>query len=93
MALNIKNRETEQLARELARRRGTSITEAVTYALRKEVALRNEVERKQRTKPREEVEERLRRIKQIVERFNARPRLDDRSDDEILGYHEPGLFN
>jgi hypothetical protein len=32
MALNIKNPETEQLARELARRRGNGITEAVTHA-------------------------------------------------------------
>jgi hypothetical protein len=39
MALNIKNPETERLARELARRRGESITEAVTRALRKEVEL------------------------------------------------------
>jgi antitoxin VapB len=87
MALNIKNAETERLARELARRRGTGTTEAITHALRKEI------ERERRRPQRKDVEERLRRIRQIVRRFNARPLLDDRSDDEILGYNEQGLFD
>lgn len=34
MALNIKNPETHRLARELARRTGESVTQAVTVALR-----------------------------------------------------------
>jgi antitoxin VapB len=87
MALNIKNAEAEQLARELARRRGTGITEAVTHALRKEVE-------RERNRPRaRDKQELLRRIDKIVERFNARPLLDDRSDDEILGYNEQGHFD
>ena len=37
MALNIKNAETERLARELSRRRNQGITEVVTEVLRKEL--------------------------------------------------------
>ena len=87
MALNIKNAETERLARELARRRGTGITEAVTEALRKEV------ERERRRPRREDIERRLRRIDEIVREVKQLPVLDDRSPDEILGYNEGGLFD
>lgn len=88
MALNIKNPETEKLARELARRRRQGITEALTDVLRREVE-------RERRKParREDKEEFMRRIDEIVERFNARPLLDDRTDDEILGYNEQGHFD
>jgi antitoxin VapB len=87
MALNIKNAETEQLARELARRRGTGIREAVTHALRKEVE-------RERNRPRaRDKQELLRQIDKIVQRFNARPLLDDRSNDEIVGYNEQGHFD
>jgi antitoxin VapB len=88
MALNIKNPETEKLARELARRRKTGITEAVTDALRKEV------ERERRKPPRKESYEGFKRgIDEIVERFNKLPVLDDRSPDEIIGYNEKGHFD
>jgi antitoxin VapB len=87
MALNFKNPETEKLARELARRRGQGITEAVTDVLRREVE-------RERTKPRRnDVAERRRRIDEIVERFNKLPVLDDRSADEIIGYNEHGHFD
>ncbi len=36
--LNIKNPETHRLAKELARRRGESLTGVVTYALREQLA-------------------------------------------------------
>lgn len=36
--LNIRNPETHRLARELARRRGETLTEAVTVALREQLA-------------------------------------------------------
>ena len=87
MALNIKNAETEQLARELARRRGTGITEAITHALRKEIE-------RARARPRRDPEEdRVRRIKRISEEVAKLPVLDDRSDDEILGYNDQGHFD
>jgi len=87
MALNIKNEETERLARELARRRGTGITEAVTHALRQEV------ERERKRPRRNDVEERLRRVRAIVAEVKALPVLDDRSPDEIIGYNDQGHFD
>ncbi len=87
MALNIKNAEAEQLARELARRRKQSITEVVIDALRKEVE-------RERRKPRpEDADEFRRRIQDIVDHFNQLPQLDNRSDDEILGYNDRGHFD
>jgi antitoxin VapB len=87
MALNIKNPETEKLARELARRRKQSITEAVTDVLRKEV------ERERKKPRREDIAERLRRIEEIVQEVKKLPVLDDRTADEILGYNDQGLFD
>ena len=87
MALNIKNPETEKLARELARRRGQGITEAVTEVLRREVE-------RERRKPRRDDKEKFHRdIDEIVRRFNELPVVDDRSPDEILGYNEHGHFD
>ena len=87
MALNIKNEETERLARELARRRGTGITEAVTHALRQEVD-------RERKRPRRRRHEEFKRgIDEIVARVKRLPVLDDRSDDEILGYNDQGHFD
>lgn len=87
MALNIKNPDTERLARELARRRGQGITEAVTDVLRREVE-------RERKKPRRDDKEKFHRdIDEIVRRFNELPVLDDRSADEILGYNEHGHFD
>lgn len=87
MALNIKNPETERLAREVARRCGTGITAAVTDALREKLE-------RERKKPRpEDIDERLRRIDEIVKRHNSRPLLDRRTPDEIIGYNEQGHFD
>ena len=83
MALNIKNAETERLARELARRRGQGITEVLTDVLRREV------ERERRKPARAGDRHRvLREIKDIAERVAQLPVLDDRSEDEILGYDD-----
>jgi antitoxin VapB len=87
VALNIKNAETEKLARELARRRGQGITEAVTDVLRREVE-------RERKKPRRDDKEKFHRdIEEIVQEVKKLPVLDDRSADEILGYNEQGLFD
>ena len=62
MALNIKNPETEKLARELARRRNQGITEVVTDVLRKEV------ERERRKPARiDDRAERMRRVELLRE--------------------------
>ena len=87
MALNIKNAETEKLARELARRRKQGITEALTDVLRREV------ERERKKPRRESSEEFHRRSEEIVESVKRLPVLDDRSPDEILGYNEHGHFD
>lgn len=82
MALNIKNAETERLARELARRRRQGITEVVTDALRKEVE-------RERKRPRPESREAfLRALREIGERGSRYPVIDTRSDDDILGYDD-----
>ena len=82
MALNIKNAETERLARELARRRGKGITEAVTEALRREL--------QQERKKSHHTQELLDDLDEITERLNRRPHLDERSADAIVGYNESG---
>ncbi len=35
----------------------------------------------------------MRRIDEIVKRYNSLPELDTRSDDEILGYNDQGHFD
>ena len=87
MALNIKNAETEKLARELARRRKQGITAAVTDALRAEV---DRERRRQRPGNKEDFH---RRIQEIVDAVKKLPVLDDRTADEILGYNEQGHFD
>ena len=87
VALNIKNPETERLARELARRRKQGITEILTDVLRKEV------ERERKKPSRQDFGAFKRGIDEIVARVSRLPVLDDRTDDEILGYNEQGLFD
>lgn len=82
MALNIKNDEADRLARELAELTGESLTEVVIEALR---------ERLQRESGRMlsfGLREDLVRIQQRIAKL---PRLDARSDEEIIGYDETGL--
>ena len=57
--LNIKNPETHRLARELARRKGDSLTGAVTYALREQLA------REEAEKPKATVEEVMALVRQM----------------------------
>jgi antitoxin VapB len=82
MAVSIKNAETERLARELAKKTGVSITQAITIALREQLAR----EEGRRTAPRIGDE-----LLAIGRRCAALPDLDTRSPDEILGYDEIGL--
>jgi antitoxin VapB len=84
MALSIRDPETDRLARDLARLTGDSMTGAIRAALEERLA---------REKRRREagIERRRQAINAIVERFASLPVLDDRSDEEILGYDENGL--
>ena len=70
MALNIKNEETERLARELSRRRDQGITEVVTQALRKELT------RERRRPRRGDTEDFRRRIQEIVDDMKRLPLLE-----------------
>jgi len=93
MALNIKSRETEQVVRELARRRtGLSITEAVHQAAAEKLrAIDADYEaRIARMTP--EQRNRLQRLEAISRRAAALPVLDARSEDEILGCNKDGLW-
>ncbi len=82
MALNIKDDETDQLARELARQTGETLTEAIRTSL---------AERLQRVCGRNRAPLLKDRLYEILDRIDRMPRLDDRSADEILGYDENGL--
>ncbi|ESX78768.1 MULTISPECIES: type II toxin-antitoxin system VapB family antitoxin [unclassified Mesorhizobium] len=85
MALSIKNMAVEQLARELARRRQVSVTEAIRQSLEREVA-------RERLVPRDETGDLFQRLMAIAERAARIPeRKDAMSDDEILGYDELGI--
>jgi len=84
MALNIKHPEADRLARELARRRGESITDAVI------AAMREQIKREQAKVQPSGVADAL---LEIGRRFSALPLLDDRRDDEILGYDDGGSFD
>lgn len=81
MALNIKSAETEQVVRELARRTGLSITEAVHQAAVEKLRAIDA-----------DKEARKAALRAIIERSRAIPNLDTRTDDEILGYNDRGTF-
>ena len=58
---------------------GEPVEQAVTKALRDQLARQKEVERV------------LREVRRISDRFASLPVLDPRTPDEILGYDENGL--
>lgn len=82
MALNIKDPDTDRLARELAAATGESITVATKHALE---------ERLNRVRRRHSVGADPDPLLAIVARGRARPMLDHRTPDEILGYDQTGL--
>ncbi|NJO37284.1 MAG: type II toxin-antitoxin system VapB family antitoxin [Rhizobiales bacterium] len=82
MALNIKHPDADRLARELARRRKRSIIEVVLEALEAALAKERQAVRAPGI---------ARELLSIGDRYAALPTLDQRSDDQILGYDEHGL--
>ena len=84
MALNIKNPEADDLARALAQSTGRTITDAVIYALREQ--LRREQGRSARP---DLVED----LMQIGRHCASLPDLDTRTEEEILGYNERGIWS
>jgi len=83
MALSFKDAETDSLARQVARLTGETLTEAVRGALRER--LRHE-QLKRGERPWDQA-----KIDALIDRYNALPVFDTRTDDEILGYDENGL--
>lgn len=82
MALNIKNEETDRLARTLAEMTGESITESVRKALR---------ERLERLQGRKEPHRLQVEIERMQQRIASLPRRGAGSDEELLDYDERGL--
>jgi antitoxin VapB len=92
MALNIKSRETERVVRELAKRTGLSITEAVHQAVAEKLRAMQTDYDKRLAGLTPAQREKLRKIEEICRHSAALPILDTRSDDEILGYNDKGTF-
>lgn len=84
MALNIRNRDTDELAQALADLTGEIKTKAVTTALRE----RLEREQRQRSG-----RGRANELTEIAAHCAALPVRDERDADEILGYDDRGLPN
>jgi antitoxin VapB len=84
MALSIKDDEADRLARELALKTGETLTQTVVVALRERLS---RLTPESRASPSGLVEE----IERIGLRNSKRAWLDNRSEDEILGYDVDGL--
>jgi antitoxin VapB len=82
--LNIKDPEVYRMVREIADQTGQTLTDVVRHAVKREH------DRMKRSKP-DPV--RIEQINQIVDRYANLPVLDNRTDDEILGYNEYGAFD
>mgnify|MGYP001375967848 CR=1 FL=1 len=82
VALNIRNRQVEELAAALAALAGETKTEAVRRALQERLDRLRRSSRKHRLA----VE-----MTEIARHCSSLPVLDGRSPDEILGYDETGL--
>jgi antitoxin VapB len=82
MALSIRNKEAERLAREVARETGETITMAI---------LRSLEERLLRLSGRRVAGDLAQEILSIGSRCAAIPDIDTRSPDEILGYDSDGM--
>jgi antitoxin VapB len=82
MPINIKNAEAEQLARELAKETGETITEVIKKSLQ---------DRLQRVRGRRHARGLPEQVEEILQRMDALPTLDDRAEDEILGYDQGGI--
>jgi len=80
VAINIKDAETDRLARELAELTGQPITVAVRVAIEERLSLLRR--RRAVVGPSD--------LHDIIARGRRRPILDDRSEEDILGYGEEG---
>jgi antitoxin VapB len=86
MAITIRSSEADRLAQELAAVTGESITDAVTNALRERLERHRVVDSAARQR-------RAAALQAIRTALAGKEVLDHRSDDEILGYNERGIFD
>ncbi len=84
MALSLKDRETDRLAREVAELTGETLTQAIRTAL----AERLQRERLRRGHPVRLADQ----LAALGRDCAALPDLDTRAPDEILGYDETGVW-
>lgn len=82
MAISIRNPRAEKLARELAKKTDTSMTDAIIDALEQKLRQLSE-------QPIQNVK--LLDILNISKRCAALPTLDRRSEEKILGYDSQGV--
>jgi len=82
VALNIKDVETDRLARQLAAETGETITVAARRAIEERLA---------RVRARKAAAPEADELRALIARGRGRPTLDDRPADEILGYDDTGL--
>lgn len=83
MAIVIEDREAERLLEQLSQQTGESVADVVKDTLQMRLDRLDS----------EDVRRRKAAIREIQERIAAKPVLDARSDDEIIGYNEHGHFD
>jgi len=82
MPLSIKNPETERLARQIVKETGESLTKAIQRALQERLERLSQGRRGQIV---------TETLNDILRRVDALPTLDNRPEDEILGYDTQGI--
>lgn len=91
MALNIKDPETEQAVRTLARRRGVSLTEAVRQAVSSELG-KDELSPEEKER---RIAEAHRRMEQFYLKHGIKPTQHSMTKEEMddaIGYDENGMW-
>jgi antitoxin VapB len=81
MALSIRNKEVEALARRLAHETGESLTEAILHSLQ---------DRLSRLRSARNEQDLVAQIMDVAARCGSLPDIDTRTADEILGYRQDG---
>jgi antitoxin VapB len=85
MALSLKDKETDRLAREVAALTGETLTDAIRKAL---------AERLEREKLRRgQVVDLAARLQEIGEHCASLPDFDVRDPDDIVGYDDTGMWS
>jgi len=83
MALSVRNKRAEAMAREVARVAGESLTDAILHSLEDRLA---------RIRGRERATDLVDQIMDIARRCASLADLDRRPADEILGYRQDGTI-